>query len=143
MNVVVDMFAAEAVVALTAGAVAELKLGMIHIRSAADGTLVVIELGLLLIADTGGFLAEVDCALAGLAGQQGLYIAGAEDEEVQKRHNRHKVHGEGIANHCHDEKHRVNQREELHAHRDDEHEQHLHIRIHGRKGEEHGKEDVA
>ena len=133
MYVIVYMFAAEAVVALTAGTVAELKLRMVHIRSAADRALVGVEPGLLLIADAGRFLAEVYGALALFAGQKCLKIAGAENEEVQQRHQRQHVYGEGIAQHGHKEEHSINQGEELHAHRNDEHEQHLHIRIHRRE----------
>ena len=82
------MLAAETVVALTAGTVAELKVRIVHIGFAADRALVVIELALLFVADAGRFLAEVYGALALFAGQKCLQIAGAENEEVQQRHQR-------------------------------------------------------
>ena len=143
MYVVVDMFAAEAVIALTAGAVAKLKVRIIHIGFTADGALVGIKLALLFVADAGRFLAEVYGAFAGLLGKERLQVAGAENKEVQQRHYWQQIYGEGIAQHCHEEKYCINQGKELHAHRDNEHEQHLHIRIHRRKGEKHRKEDVA
>ena len=127
------MLAAETMVALTAGAVAELQIRIVHIGFAADRALVVIKLALLFVADAGRFLAEVYGALALFAGQKCLKIAGAENEEVQQRHQRQHVYGEGIAQHGHKEEHSINQGEELHAHRDNEHEQHLHIRIHCRE----------
>ena len=133
MYVVVDMFAAEAVIALTSGAIAKLKVGTIHICSAADRALVGIELALLFVADAGRFLAEIYGAVAGLFGKECLQVAGAENKEVQQRHNRQQIYGEGIAQHCHEEEHRINQSKELHAHGDNEHEQHLHIRIHRRE----------
>ena len=143
MYVVVDMFAAEAVIALTAGAVAKLKVGIIHIGSAADGALVGIKFALLFVADAGRFLAEVYGAVAGLSGKKCLQVPGAENEEVKQRHNRQQVDWEGITQHCHEEEHRIDQSKELHTHGDNEHEQHLHIRIHRRKGEKHRKEDIA
>lgn len=59
MYVIVYMLAAETVVALTAGAVAELKLRVIAVGFAAYTALVVVELCLLLALYALGFLAEV------------------------------------------------------------------------------------
>ena len=50
MNVVIDMVLAEAVIALAAGAIAELQLGKIRIRPAADGAFMRVEPVLLLPA---------------------------------------------------------------------------------------------
>ena len=66
---VVYMVAAEAVIALTLGAVAELKLRMVDVRPAADGAFMRIELVLLLAADARGFLTEVDGVFARAARQ--------------------------------------------------------------------------
>ena len=63
------MVAAEAVIALTLGAVAELKLRMVNVRSAADRALMRIELVFLLASDTCRFLAEVDGIFARAARQ--------------------------------------------------------------------------
>ena len=57
---VVYMVAAEAVIALTLGAVAEFKLRMVDVRPAADRALIRIELVLLLAPDARGLLTEVD-----------------------------------------------------------------------------------
>ena len=137
MYVIVYMLAAEAVVARTAGAVAELQIRIVHIGFAADRALVGVEPGLLLITDAGGFLAEVNGTLAGLSGKKGLEIPGAENEEVKQRHNRQQIYGERIADNRHKEEHRIYKSKELHAHGNHKHEQHLHIRIHRREGEEH------
>ena len=118
MYVVVDMFAAEAVIALTAGAIAKLKIRIIHIGFTADGALVGIELALLFVADAGRFLAEVYGAVAGLSGKEGLQVASAENEEVKQRHNRQQIYGERITQHCHEEEHCIDQSKELHAHGD-------------------------
>ena len=66
---VVYMVAAEAVIALTLGAVAELKLRMVNVRPAADRALMRIELVLLLTPDARGLLTEVDGVFAGTARQ--------------------------------------------------------------------------
>ena len=66
---VVYMVAAEAVIALTFGAVAELKLRMVDIRPAADCAFMGIELVLLLAADARGLLTEVDGVFARAARQ--------------------------------------------------------------------------
>ena len=143
MYVVVYMFAAEAVVAFTAGAVTKLKIRIVHIGLAADCALMIIELTLLLVSDAGRLLAEVDGALALFPGQKSLQVIAAENEEVEQGHQRQEIYREGIAQHADNKEHRVNKSEKLHAHRDNEHEQHLHIRIHRREGEEHRKIDVA
>ena len=63
MDMVVDMLGAEAVIPLTARAVAELKAGIIRIRFAADSAFMSIELRLLLPADALGLPSEIDRTL--------------------------------------------------------------------------------
>lgn len=49
--VVINVILAEAVIAFTAGTIAELKLRMIMVGTAADGTFMLVETGLLFTAD--------------------------------------------------------------------------------------------
>ena len=63
-----------------------------------------VQLALLLIADTGGFLAEIDGALAGSAGQKSAKVTAAENEEVEQGNKGQKIHREGVANNGYEEK---------------------------------------
>ena len=144
MDVAVYMLAAEAVVPHAAGAVPELKLGIVDIRPAADGALVRIKLSRLLLSDTPGLAPEIHRARARSrpAGEHRGNIPPAENEEVQHRDNGQEINREGACDNRKHKERRVNQREILHLHRDDEHEQHLHIREQRRKREEHRQVDI-
>ena len=83
MDVIVDVVAAEAVIARAARAVAKLQLGVVRIRPAADGALVGIKLISLLAPDAGGFFFEVERGLAGTARQQRGGLRGYNDAETR------------------------------------------------------------
>ena len=61
VNMIVDMLAAEAMIACAAGAVAKLEIGIVGIGPAADGAFVAIEAVALFAANFGRGLPEVDC----------------------------------------------------------------------------------
>ena len=69
VNVVVDMITAEAVIARTAGAVAEFKAGVLGVGTAADGAFVPVETASILLPDFAGGLPEVHCRAGGLPRQ--------------------------------------------------------------------------
>ena len=83
------MLAAEAVVPGAAGAVPELKFGIIGVRPAADGTLVRIKLSRLLLADAPGLASEIHRARARSrpAREHSGNVPPAENDEVQHRDN--------------------------------------------------------
>ena len=85
------MLLAEAVIALTTGAVAELKVGIVLVRPAADRAFVLIKLRLLLVADTLGLLVEINGVGTGSSGHRAEKIAAAEDKEVDDSNNRQKI----------------------------------------------------
>ena len=95
------MLAAEAVVALTAGAVAELKVRIVHIGFAADRALMFIEICLLLTAYALGLSAEVYGIGTGSAGHGAHKVPTAEDEEIDQRHHRQKICREAAGNNTH------------------------------------------
>ena len=80
MNVIINMILAEAVVTLTAGAVAELKVGVIGIGTSANGALTGVALVLsFCLSLLGGFL-EVDYVGVSLI----LHLAAYTVEGVEK-----------------------------------------------------------
>lgn len=95
---VVYMVDAEAVVALTAGAVTEFEVGVGNIRSAAHLAAAVIGLCALLVLDSADFVFEVYGIFALLylvLGEIREEAAAAEDEIVQNCDNGQKIVGEG------------------------------------------------
>ena len=94
MLMIVDMLHTVAVIPVALGAVAELQIGVLRIRFAADGALV--DVSLFLIGAFGGLL-EIHCLLgvlvliAPLAGGEGFgKIRPEKDKEVEDSHHREK-----------------------------------------------------
>ena len=102
------MVNAETVIALATGTVTEFQIWIIRISFSAHGTFMGVQLALLLLAYTAGLPAEVDRTAAGPGGHTADKVSAAEYEEVEHRHNRQQIQGEGIAENSHDEKQRVN-----------------------------------
>ena len=140
--VVIDMILTEAVIPRTLGAIAELKLGMVNIRAAADGALMRIEISLLLTLDALRLAAEIDGVAAGALRQSGEQVAAAEDEEVYRGDDGQEIRREARGENAVDEKRRVDIRKVFYLDGDDVEKQHLHVREQHSDGEEHGEIDI-
>ena len=138
------MILAEAVIPRAARAVAELQLRMVRIGAAAHGAFVAVRGALLLAADALRLALEVH-GLADLPGPPEVYGAEehipAEEQIVERRHDRQKIEREAEREDLIDKVRRVRHGEPLDLDRDDVHEQHPLVGIVRCEREEHRKID--
>ena len=149
MHVVEDVILAEAVIPGALAAIAELEVGVVCIRPAADGALVVVRRLLCLLRPLLG-LPE----LHGLTGclvlrplAEVVDLRPDEHREVQQRHHRQHHVGPVMRADAPDdvkgEQRAVQIRQPLHLHREDEEQQHRGVREQEGEGKEHGQVHVA
>ncbi len=147
MDMIEDMFLAEAVITGTLAAIAELHMGIVGIRFAADAALVVIAFLLLLLLY--GTL-ELHCLTGALiAAALGAIVdfGPDEDDEVQQSQNGDN-HTSQIAvkqrsQYLQRKECNVQKGQPLHPDRDDEEQQNLSIGEHGGESQEHGQVHVG
>ena len=137
MNMIINVILTEAVIALTLGAVTELQLGMLPIRSDAYGTFVIVKVCLLIPPDLCAFPSEIDDIRAGALRQKAHKITAAEDDKIDHGNDRKKICREGRCKDPGDKQDSINNGEIFDLERNNEKQKHLHIRVERRKREEH------
>ena len=145
-----DVILTEAVIARALAAIAELQVGIIRIRAAADGALVVIALllflPLLLLCGPLELHRLGPVAIGGAVGHV-VYLRPDEHGKVQQGDHRQKraapVARHQAAHHIEGEQRRVHIGQPLHLDGNDEKQQHLRIREQEREGEEHGQVHIV
>lgn len=145
MDMVIDMLDTIAVIAAASRTEAELQVGEIHIRPAADLTLAVVGPVLHFPFDTAGFCPEIADVLLPLDSASAEQLSDprpAEYEVVQQRHDGKQVHREGVEEHTKNKWHSGDDCQPFHLYRDEPKNQKLCIRIQGSKGKVHCQVDI-
>ena len=148
MHVAENMVGAIAPIACAAAAIAEVQIGILGIRLAADAALVIVPLGGL--AGLGGGLTvlhRLRTMACGGAVYAVAHLGIDKHGEVKKRHHRQHhaapVTGDKCRDDLKDEQRSVQPRQPLHLHGNDEEQQHLRVREEAGEGEEQGEVHVG